>query len=180
MSALLESYAAGRWFRAADEGDPLLDAATGEEVARISAKGLDLAAMAEHARTVGGPAIRALTFPQRAALLKQLAGHLGENKDDLYALSARTGATKRDSMVDIDGGFGTVFVYASKGAKELPDDTVILDGADERIGKGGVFAGRHIYSSRRALEEKENSVPKPPSMSIIESRRVAPVRVESS
>ena len=157
MSALLESYAAGRWFRASDDGDPLLDAATGEEVARISAKGLDLAAMAEHARTVGAPAIQALTFQQRAGLLKQLAVHLGEDKDELYALSARTGATKRDSMVDIDGGFGTVFVYASKGAKELPDDTVIVDGADERIGKGGVFAGRHIYSSRPGVAVQINA-----------------------
>ncbi len=157
MSALLESYAAGQWFRASDAGDPLPDAATGEEVARISAKGLDLAAMAEHARNVGGPEIRALTFPQRAALLKQLAGHLGENKDELYALSTRTGATKRDSMVDIDGGFGTVFVYASKGAKELPDDTVLVDGADERIGKGGVFAGRHIYSSRPGVAVQINA-----------------------
>ena len=157
MSALLESYAAGRWYRASDAGDPLLDAATGEEVARISAKGLDLGAMAEHARTVGGPAIRALTFPQRAALLKQLAGHLNENKDDLYALSLRTGATKRDSMVDIDGGFGTVFVYASKGAKGLPDDTVIVDGDDELVGKNGVFAGRHIYSSRPGVAVQINA-----------------------
>src|SRR5262249_36779425 len=106
---MLESYAAGRWFRATDEGEPLLDAATGEEVARISGRGRDLAGRVEHARTVGGPAVRALTFHERAGLLKQLAKHLSEEKDELYALSARTGATKRDSMVDIDGGFGTLF-----------------------------------------------------------------------
>ncbi|HVE24039.1 MAG TPA: aldehyde dehydrogenase family protein, partial [Sporichthya sp.] len=157
MSALLESYAAGTWFRASDDGDPLLDAATGEEVARISAKGLDLTAMAEHARTVGGPAIRALTFHERAAILKQLAGFLNEDKDELYALSARTGATKRDSMVDIDGGFGTVFVYASKGAKQLPAGTVIVDGDDEPVGKNGVFAGRHIYTSRPGIAVQINA-----------------------
>ncbi len=157
MSALLESYAAGTWFRADDEGDPLLDAATGEEVARISARGLDLAAMAEHARTVGGPAIRALSFHERAAILKQLAGFLNENKDDLYALSARTGATRRDSMVDIDGGFGTVFVYASKGAKELPEGDVLVDGNTESIGKNGVFEGRHLYTSRPGVAVQINA-----------------------
>ncbi|HEX3614702.1 MAG TPA: phenylacetic acid degradation bifunctional protein PaaZ [Sporichthyaceae bacterium] len=157
MSELLESYAAGSWFRAQDVGDPLLDAATGEEVARISATGLDLAAMAEHARTAGGPAIRALTFPQRAGLLKQLAAHLNEDKDELYALSARTGATRRDSMVDIDGGIGTVFVYASKGAKELPNDTIVLDGPEEMLGKNGVFAGRHIFSSRPGVAVEINA-----------------------
>jgi oxepin-CoA hydrolase/3-oxo-5,6-dehydrosuberyl-CoA semialdehyde dehydrogenase len=157
MSDLLESYASGAWFRASDAGDPLVDAATGEEVARISATGLDLAAMATHAREVGGPAIRALTFPQRAALLKQLAAFLSEDKDSLYALSARTGATKRDSMVDIDGGFGTTFVYASKGAKELPDDVVIVDGPDEPLGKNGVFAGRHIWSSRPGVAVQINA-----------------------
>jgi oxepin-CoA hydrolase/3-oxo-5,6-dehydrosuberyl-CoA semialdehyde dehydrogenase len=157
MSALLESYGAGRWYRASDEGDPLLDAATGEEVARISAKGLDLAAMAEHARTVGTPAIQALSFHERAALLKQLAGALNEDKDELYALSTRTGATKRDSMVDIDGGIGTVFVYASKGAKQLPEGTVIVDGDDEPVGKNGVFAGRHIYTSRPGIAVQINA-----------------------
>jgi oxepin-CoA hydrolase/3-oxo-5,6-dehydrosuberyl-CoA semialdehyde dehydrogenase len=157
MSELLESYAAGSWFRAQDVGDPLLDAATGEEVARISATGLDLAATAEHARTAGGPAIQALTFPQRAGLLKQLAAHLNEDKDELYALSARTGATRRDSMVDIDGGIGTVFVYASKGAKELPNDTIVLDGPEEMLGKNGVFAGRHIFSSRPGVAVEINA-----------------------
>ena len=78
MSALLESYAAGSWYRATDEGTPLLDAATGEEVARISSTGLDLAAMTDHARTVGGPALRALTFHERAALLKAMAKALGD------------------------------------------------------------------------------------------------------
>ena len=70
MSALLESYVAGGWFTADDEGQPLLDAATGEEVARVSATGVDLGAMTDHARGVGGPAIRALTFHERAGLLK--------------------------------------------------------------------------------------------------------------
>jgi len=157
VSAHLESYAAGTWFRAQDEGEPLLDATTGEEVARISSKGLDLAGMVAHARTVGGPAIRALTFHERAALLKALAKHLSSDKDELYALSTRTGATRNDSMVDIDGGFGTLFSYASKGARELPNDTIVLDGGSEQLGKGGQFLGQHVYTSRPGVAVQINA-----------------------
>lgn len=154
---MLESYAAGRWFRAADEGEPLLDAVTGEEVARISSRGLDLQQMVDHARDVGGPAVRSLTFHERAGLLKQLAKHLTEAKDELYALSARTGATRRDSMVDIDGGFGTLFSYASKGTRELPNDTVVLDGPPEPLGRGGTFVGQHVYTSRPGVAVQINA-----------------------
>ncbi|KAB2350194.1 phenylacetic acid degradation bifunctional protein PaaZ [Actinomadura rudentiformis] len=157
MSPMLESYAAGRWFRAADEGEPLLDAATGEEVARISSHGLDVAAMVAHARQAGGPALRALTFHERAALLKALAKHLLTRKDELYALSVRTGATSRDTMVDVDGGIGTLFSYASKGARELPNDTIVLDGSLERLGKGGTFVGQHIYASRPGVAVQINA-----------------------
>ncbi|NUO99138.1 MAG: phenylacetic acid degradation bifunctional protein PaaZ [Nonomuraea sp.] len=157
MSALLESYAAGRWFRAADDGEPLLDAATGEEVARISSRGLDVGAMVRHARAAGGPALRSLTFHERAALLKALAKHLTERKEELYALSLRTGATSRDTMVDVDGGIGTLFSYASKGVRELPNDTIVLDGALERLGKGGTFAGQHLYTSRPGVAVQINA-----------------------
>src|SRR6478735_402484 len=157
MSDLLESYAAGRWFRASDEGAPLLDASTGEEVARISSKGLDLGEMTSYARRVGGPALRALTFHERAALLKELGLHLMEDKDELYALSYRTGATKRDSMVDIDGGIGTMLSYSSKGRRELPNDTVVLDGALEPLGRAGTFVGQHVYTSRPGVAVQINA-----------------------
>ncbi|NYD43802.1 phenylacetic acid degradation bifunctional protein PaaZ [Nocardioides panaciterrulae] len=157
MSALLESYAAGRWFRADDQGAPLLDATTGEEVARISSKGLDLGAMTSYARRVGGPAIRELTFHQRAALLKELGLHLMADKDELYALSYRTGATKRDSFVDIDGGLGTMLSYSSKGRRELPNDTVVLDGGLEQLGRGGTFVGQHVYTSRPGVAVQINA-----------------------
>ena len=157
MTDLLESYAAGRWFRATDEGAPLLDSATGEEVARISSTGLDLGAMVEHARRAGGPALRALTFHERATLLKELATHLGGLKDELYALSTRTGATHRDSLVDIDGGIGTVFSFASKGKRELPNDTVVLDGALEQLGRGGSFVGQHVWTSRPGVAVQINA-----------------------
>ena len=157
MSALLESYVAGGWFRAADEGEPVLDASTGEEVARVSSHGLDYAATVAYARAVGGPAVRALTFHERAGLLKALAKHLGGFKDEFYEISARTGATQRDSMVDIDGGIGTVFSYASKGTRELPNDTVVLDGALETLGRGGTFLGQHVYTSRPGVAVQINA-----------------------
>ncbi len=155
--SLLESYVAGGWFTADDEGQPLLDAATGEEVARVSATGVDLGAMTDHARDVGGPAIRALSFHERAGLLKAVAKHLTEVKDELYALSYRTGATRRDSMVDIDGGIGTVFSIASKGTRELPNDTVVLDGGLERLGREGTFVGQHVYTSRPGVAVQINA-----------------------
>jgi len=154
---MLESYAAGRWFRADDEGRPVLDAVTGDEISRISSTGLDLGAMVQHARTVGGPALQALTFHERAALLKAVAKDLMAHKDEFYELSYSTGATARDSAVDIDGGIGTVFSMASKGTREMPNDTVYLDGGTERLGRGGTFLGQHIYTSRPGVAVQINA-----------------------
>ncbi|HET8768346.1 MAG TPA: aldehyde dehydrogenase family protein, partial [Pedococcus sp.] len=155
--SMLESYAAGRWFRATDEGAPLRDATTGEEVARISSTGLDVGAMVEHARSVGGPALRDLTFHERSALIKELAKHLTAHKDEFYELSTRTGATKRDSAVDIDGGFGTLFSVASKGTREMPADTVYLDGGLEQLGRAGQFVGQHVYTTRPGVAVQINA-----------------------
>ncbi|MGY1620799.1 phenylacetic acid degradation bifunctional protein PaaZ [Geodermatophilus sp. SYSU D00965] len=154
---LLESYVAGRWYAAPDEGTPIADAVTGETVVRVSSTGLDVPAMLDHARTVGGPALRELTFHQRAGLLKQLGLKLMAGKDEFYALSRRTGATDRDSAVDVDGGFGTLLSYASKGRRELPDDTVVLDGPVEPLGRRGTFAGQHLYTPLRGVAVQVNA-----------------------
>jgi oxepin-CoA hydrolase/3-oxo-5,6-dehydrosuberyl-CoA semialdehyde dehydrogenase len=154
---MLESYVSGRWFAAADDGAPVADAVTGETVVRVSSTGLDVPAMLDHARSVGGPALRELTFHQRAGLLKALALRLMADKDEFYALSHRTGATDRDNAVDIDGGFGTVLSYASKAKRELPDDTIVLDGAVEPLGKRGTFAGQHLYTSLRGVAVQINA-----------------------
>jgi oxepin-CoA hydrolase/3-oxo-5,6-dehydrosuberyl-CoA semialdehyde dehydrogenase len=145
---MIGSYVRGGWHTATDEGVTVRDASTGEPVARVSSTGVDVAGMVEHARGVGGPALRELTFHQRAAALKQLAGHLNEHRDGLYEESARTGATLGDAQVDVDGGIGTLFVYASKGRRELPDDVLYVDGQPQRLGRGGTFVGQHVYSSR--------------------------------
>lgn len=157
MNAVLESYIKGSWYAASDEGTPLSDAVTGETVARISSTGLDVEGMLDYARDTGGPALLELTFHQRAAILKNLAKHLLGIKEEFYALSARTGATTRDSGVDIDGGFGTMLSYASKGTRELPNDTIVLDGATEGLSRGGSFVGQHIYTSKPGVAVQINA-----------------------
>jgi oxepin-CoA hydrolase/3-oxo-5,6-dehydrosuberyl-CoA semialdehyde dehydrogenase len=97
---------------------------------------------------VGGAVLRAMTFHERAAMLKSLAKRLSELKEEFYALSYRTGATKNDSLIDIDGGIGTVFVFAGKGSRELPNARVYVDGDVEPLSKGGTFVGQHLYVSR--------------------------------
>jgi oxepin-CoA hydrolase / 3-oxo-5,6-dehydrosuberyl-CoA semialdehyde dehydrogenase len=144
---MLRSYVSGDWVTPPGDGRPVLDAVTGDEVARVSSAGIDMAGALDYARTVGGPALRALTFHQRASLLRALGSMLREHRDELYALSARTGATRGDARFDVDGGIGVLFGYASKARRELPNDTVCLDGALEPLGKSGQFAGQHIMTS---------------------------------
>jgi len=140
----LQSYAAGAWSGGNGAGVTLLNAVTGEPVGVASSEGLDFRGMLEYGRKTGGPALRTLTFHARARMLKALATYLMERKDRLYEVSAATGATKSDSWVDIEGGIGTLFSYASRGRREFPDETFYVEGEPEPLGKGGTFAGRHI------------------------------------
>ena len=140
----LESFVAGSW-RAGDGGGAALrDATTGEVIAHASSAGPDARAMLEHARDVGGPNLRKLTFHERALQLKALAKLLTDLKAEFYQLSYATGATKNDSWIDIDGGISTLFVYASKGTRELPNSHVYVDGGLEALSKTGTFVGQHI------------------------------------
>src|SRR5881392_241627 len=140
----LLNYVAGQWVEGTGRFTTLHHAVTGAPVAEASSEGVDFAAMGEYARRVGGPALRKMTFHERALMLKAMAQFLTAKQDDFYRISAATGATKRDSWIDIDGGIGTVFVYASKGRRELPNETFYVDGATEVLSKGGTFVGRHI------------------------------------
>ena len=146
MALTLQSFAEGHWVPAGADAVDIPSAVDGRVVATASSTVLDFAAMARFARTVGGPALRAMTFHQRAELLKRLAVHLTERKEALYELSFDTGATRRDSWIDIDGGIGTMFAYASRGRKELPSERFILDGAFEPLSRQGSFVGAHILS----------------------------------
>src|SRR5690242_12788399 len=140
----LRNYVAGEWVEGTGKFTTLTHAVTGAPVADASSEGVDFRAMVEYARRVGGPAIRKMTFHERALMLKAMAQYLTARKDDFYAVSAATGATKTDSWIDIDGGIGTFFVYSSKGRRELPNETFYVDGATESLSKGGSFVGRHV------------------------------------
>lgn len=147
-STVLPSYVNGEWWTPAAgvEGVPVRDASTGEVVTTVGTDGLDLGAALEYARTAGQTSLGALTFHQRALILKQLGQVLTERKEELYELSARTGATRTDSWIDIDGGIGVLFTYSSKGRRELPNARVYVDGPVEQLSKDGSFLGRHIYT----------------------------------
>jgi oxepin-CoA hydrolase / 3-oxo-5,6-dehydrosuberyl-CoA semialdehyde dehydrogenase len=140
----LQSFVAGKWLAGSGSGLTLRDATTGEVVAHASADGLDSQAMLTYAREVGGANLRRLTFHERAALLKTLAQFLTGHKEEFYGVSYATGATRGDSWIDIDGGLGTLFVYASKGKRELPDGRVYVEGPVEALSKLGSFVGQHI------------------------------------
>ncbi|HEY8266875.1 MAG TPA: aldehyde dehydrogenase family protein, partial [Steroidobacteraceae bacterium] len=140
----LQSYLAGAWQSGEGRASLLRDASTGAVVADSASEGLDFAGALRHAREVGGPALRALTFHERAAILRALGKRLLDFKPEFYELSHRTGATKGDSWIDIDGGIGTMLVFASKGSRELPNSRVYLDGALEGLSRGGTFVGQHI------------------------------------
>ncbi|MHA7277185.1 phenylacetic acid degradation bifunctional protein PaaZ [Arthrobacter sp. HLT1-21] len=122
------------------------DASTGETLAVVSTEGLDVAKVVDYARTTGQRALGKFTFHQRALMLKTLAQFLNDQRNSLYELSARTGATKIDSMVDIDGGIGVLFTFGSKGRRELPNSNVVVDGPPETLSKDGTFLGEHIYT----------------------------------
>lgn len=140
----LKSLALGQWVEGAGEGTPLVHAVTGDEIGRATSDGLDFAAMLEYGRRTGGSALRAMTFHQRAALLKAMAKYLMERKEEFYELSAATGATRTDSWVDIEGGIATFFAYSSRGRREFPDQTFHVEGDVEPLSKGGSFMGRHL------------------------------------
>ena len=155
--ATLRSYVQGSWHTPSGEGQPLYDAVTGAEIAQISSDGVDMAGVLEHGRRVGGPALRALTFHQRAGLLKALGQYLREHRNELYAVSAQTGATLGDSKFDIDGGIGVLLTYASLGKRALPNDTVFIEGDVEPLSRGGTFVGQHICTSRRGVAVQINA-----------------------
>ncbi len=139
----LHNYACGQWVAGADKGQELYNAITGEAIATTSSKGLDFATMCDYARTVGGPKLRNMTFQERGLMLKALAMHLLSKKEDFYKVSWATGATRIDSWVDIEGGIGNLFTYASL-RRQFPNETYCYDGDVARLSKNNTFIGHHI------------------------------------
>jgi oxepin-CoA hydrolase/3-oxo-5,6-dehydrosuberyl-CoA semialdehyde dehydrogenase len=147
----LDSFVSGQWISPGRDSIEVRSAVTGDVVARATSGGIDMRETLAHARNVGGKNLRRMTFHQRADMLKKLAQYLTERKDQLYKLSFQTGATRTDNLIDVDGGIGTLFVYASKGRRELPNSAFMLDGTVESLAKGGTFAGQHILTSLQGV-----------------------------
>ena len=143
----LQSFVGGRWF-GAKPAAALASAIDGRVVAHTHAETLDFGEALDHARCKGVPALMALDFQQRAARLKAFAAYLNEHKEQLYAISHHTGATRTDSWIDIEGGTGTLYAYASVGSNELPSGNLVHEGPALPLGKKGGFAGTHILVPR--------------------------------
>ena len=150
MTTLLQSHIAGRWL-GATPAQTLRSAVNGRPVAATHAEAIDFGEAVHFARTVGLPGLLALDFQQRAARLKALAKYLVERKEQLYAVSAHTGATRADSWIDVEGGTGTLFAYASAGSNELPSGNLVHEGPALNLGKTGRFGGTHILVPRGGL-----------------------------
>jgi oxepin-CoA hydrolase/3-oxo-5,6-dehydrosuberyl-CoA semialdehyde dehydrogenase len=143
----LLNYERDRWIAGDGALAEISSAIDGAPVAMTGSGGLDFGAMLRHAREVGGPALRKLTFHERARMLKALGLAIMARKEELYELNYLTGATRKDGWIDIEGGAGTLFSFSSKGRRELPDAHVLLDGQLEGLSKQGTFVGQHIYTS---------------------------------
>jgi oxepin-CoA hydrolase / 3-oxo-5,6-dehydrosuberyl-CoA semialdehyde dehydrogenase len=146
----LKNYALGSWIEGEGEGQVLYNAVTGKEITTASSKGLDFAAMMQYARTVGGPALRKMSFQERGRMIKSLALHLTEIKQKYYPLSYQTGATKSDSWIDIDGGIGTLFAYSSL-RRKFPNQTFYVDGDMIPLSKEGSFIAHHIMVPKEGV-----------------------------
>ncbi len=147
----LASFLSGAWQSGRGRSRLIYHAISGEALWEVTSEGLDMAAARQFAIEKGAPALRAMTFIERAAMLKAVAKHLLSEKERFYALSAQTGATRADSWVDIEGGIGTLFTYASLGSRELPDDTLWPEDELIPLSKEGGFAARHVLTSKSGV-----------------------------
>ncbi len=146
----LGNYITGQWITGDGDGQLLYNAVTGQPFAAATTKGLDFAAITDHARKVGNPALRKMTFHQRGNMLKALALHLRNHLSGFYEISYRTGATKADSWVDIEGGIGNLFANASL-RRRFPNDVIAIDGESHNLGKNNTFMGTHILSPKEGV-----------------------------
>ncbi len=146
----LENYINGNWITGDGEGQPLYNAVTGEPVATATTKGLDFKQILEYGRTIGNPALRKMTFHERGNMLKALAMHLRNHLDKFYAISYKTGATKADSWVDIEGGIGNLFANASL-RRKFPNEIFCVDGDSHNLSTNNTFMGTHLLVPKEGI-----------------------------
>lgn len=153
----LKSYYCGQWFEGLEPGVIVHNAVNGEQVCEVDSTGIDFNKMLEHGRSVGGAALRDMTIHERANALKNVAKYLMERKEALYTVSAKTGATKKDSWVDIEGGLATMFSYSGIARREFANEKFIVEGAAETLSAKGGFVGRHILTSKPGVSVHINA-----------------------
>lgn len=146
----LGNFICGEWIQGEGDGQLLYNAVTGDAICTASAKGIDFAAALNYARKRGNPALRKMTFHQRGLMLKALALHLREHLESFYTISYQTGATKADSWVDIEGGIGNLFSYASL-RRKFPDEPFCLDGEGHNLSKNNTFMAQHFLIPKEGV-----------------------------
>jgi len=146
----LNNYVLGQWTPGSGEGIPQYHALTGEIVSAASSEGLDYAAILDYGRKTGGPVLRRMTFPERGRMLKALALYLLERKEKYYSVSHRTGATRADSWVDIEGGIGNLFANSSL-RRKFPNEPYFVEGETIRLSKENTFIGHHILVPKHGV-----------------------------
>ena len=146
----LGNYVTGSWITGDGEGQPLYNAFNGDVITHASTKGLDFAAILDYARKTGNPTLRRMTFPERGRMLRALALHLREHLETFYKISFLTGATRADSWIDLEGGIGNLFSYASL-RRKFPDEPFCLDGDGLSLGKAGTFMGQHLLVPKEGV-----------------------------
>lgn len=146
----LENYITGKWITGDGDGQTLFNAVDGTPITAASTKGLDFSAVLDYARTKGNPALRKMTFHERGVMLRALALHLQNHLDKFYSVSYQTGATKADSWIDIEGGIGNLFSYASL-RRKFPDESFCLDGEPHSLSKGGSFIAQHLLVPKEGV-----------------------------
>ncbi len=147
---MTQNYILGRWVSGAGTGVPQYNAYTGEVIATVSSEGIDFGEVLEYGRSTGSPTLRRMTFHDRGRMLKAMAMYLLERKEKYYGVSHLTGATKADSWVDIEGGIGNLFAYASL-RRRFPNEPYFVEGDMARLSKEGSFIGHHILVPKHGV-----------------------------
>ncbi len=146
----LDNYVLGKWISGDGNGQALYNSVSGKQIATATTSGLDFGDILQYGRKQGGPALRKMTFHERGRMLKALALYLHSKKEEFYPLSYATGATRVDSWIDIEGGIGNLFAYASL-RKQFPNETYYVDGEAASLSKGGSFIGHHIMVPKEGI-----------------------------
>ena len=146
----IQHYVQGQWTEGKEEGSPIFDAITGEVISNIAIEGLDIPEILQYGRTTGSKVLRKMTFQERGNMLKKLAFYLSKRKNEFYELSYRTGATRVDSWIDIEGGFGNLFANASL-RKLFPNQAYHVEGDAIDLSRGGRFMAHHIMVPKKGV-----------------------------